>query len=149
MLLGGCDKFGSQQVWFDDVRSLNIAYLEILNSGDQAKLENMLITREEYEQFIYPTFPESAKTGDFDLMWKIHAITMKERAEVVIINQGRKKWRYNGFYKDAPRQAGAVKLHTNLTIKAVDPTDEIFDLRGTGIILEIDGKFKLYTLRAG
>jgi hypothetical protein len=132
-------------------KALAEAALEAIAAGDEEALQELLITREEYETLVWPVLPDSRGSATFDFVWGISSPrNRKGRREVladfggmplelVSVDPGDEIEAYDEFvlYKEAI-----------LTVRRTD-TGQEGRMGFMDVLIEMDGGWKLMNFNEG
>lgn len=131
----------------DSPETLVAAALEAMATDDQASLEALLVTREEYETLLWPEMPDGEYTP-FDFVWSLASTNNRKGTKQALSSYGGMPLKVVSVrFPEQPEVYQSFKLHPDVEVWVRrDDTGEEGKHPSFDVLVEYDGWWKLLNL---
>lgn len=126
--------------------ALSRAYLDALARKDTDAMKALRITRDEFCRYVFPELP-AAKTPNVSCDWVWDQATLKSMAGMarVLNENGSARYEYVSITYASTERYDSFNVLKSPTVTVRDEQGRQSDVRLFGSILEMDGKYKLFS----
>lgn len=149
LLASACQKPSAWQGGLPSPEALGVAIVEALNRGDAAKIDALVIGKAEYQQLLWPEFP-NAKNGSGispEDAWTFHEMNLAKHKSRALSDWGRRdlKFRRLGWARDEDYKNFHLKRDVVLEVET--PDGQIEQITALGSIVEYNNSYRLLTFK--
>jgi len=130
------------------IEQLAADFLEELQKGDDQKIRQLALSKDEFVEFVWPELPASDPSTNLnsDFIWnQTHMRSLADLSGTLLRNKG-KKYQLVGFrFADETEDYRSYKVHRDARLRVVDENGEERELNLFGSVLEMDGEFKIFS----
>lgn len=137
--------------------SVDALVKEALNAyagSDTATLERMLITQQEFDNYLYPEFgrhyPAARDTGRQvrEFIWNNHMLSAAKAMRKSLRELGGQRMELISVnFKDGVKDFGSYKIHEGTEVKVRLNDGDDAEMMALGSIVEMNGRYKLLSYR--
>ncbi|MGI8783447.1 MAG: hypothetical protein ACR2L2_07355 [Acidobacteriota bacterium] len=143
---GGLRLAGSQPT----LRALGERYLMALaaRTDDARAIQALAVTRQEWSLFVWPKLPASRPQANFppDFVWQqMYLRSMSELEHILRAHAGTRYELVDLRFTGETTDFGTFKIHSGSLLRVKAPNGEEQELRLFGSVLEMKGRFKIFS----
>ncbi len=131
----------------DSPQDLVRRFLEVLAEGDRNEIRGFELTRQEFEQHVYPRLPASRPSANMsvDFLWKQTQLRSLGGLSKTMSHAGRKYDLNAVSFADGRKSYGTFQIHRDARLLITDEEGRQRELNLFGSIMEMNGEFKIYS----
>jgi hypothetical protein len=127
---------------------LAVDFLEALHSGDEQRIRQLALSKDEFVQYVWPELPASDPSTNLnsDFIWEqtyIHSLA--DLSGTLYKHKGRKYELSEVRFEDGTKDYGKYKVHRDARLRVINENGKEGELNLFGSVLEMEGEFKIYS----
>lgn len=130
---------------YTSLEKLAKATVKALNDSSKAKLNELRVSREEYEHVTWVRVPSELHANvTVDMAWEWVERDSKVAARRALNDFGCRGLRFDSVYVlDGVMEFPLIRIHRDVRIVATDRAGEVHDFKLLNVVAEVEGRFKV------
>jgi hypothetical protein len=127
---------------------LAVDFLEALEKGDESKLRQLALSKDEFVKFVWPELPASDPSTNLnaDFIWnQTHMHSLADLSGTLYRYEGKKYELAEVRFEGGTEDYGSYQVHRDARLEVVNEQGEEGELNLFGSVLEMEGEFKIYS----
>jgi len=130
------------------LEKLAVDFLEALEEGDEEKIRQLALSKDEFVQFVWPELPASDPSTNLnsDFIWnQTYMHSLADLSGTLYRHKGKKYQLLGLRFEDGMEDYGRYQVHRDARLKVVNADGKEGELNLFGSVLEMQGEFKIYS----
>jgi hypothetical protein len=123
-------------------------FLEALQRGDEKKIRQLALSKDEFVEFVWPELPASNPSTNLnsDFIWnQTHMRSQADLSGTLFRYKGKRYVLKGVRFEDGTEDYGGYLVHRDARLRVVNEEGKEGELNLFGSVLEMEGEFKIYS----
>jgi len=133
---------------YSSVEDLARQFLDALHEEDGQSILDLAVSREEFEQFVWPELPASRPGANLTAEFVWNQLNMRSQADIrgtFSRNKGKKWELLEVRFEEKVQEYPSFRIHKDAMLIVRDESGQKREMNLFGSIIELDGEFKIFS----